>query len=297
MLEKKLPTQHHRILSLIYNDFEALDLFGPLGAIVPSSDYYTVKLVNIHNLAAPNGLESSIKNGIGILPSLSLAEALKEDERLDTLFIPGGFGMSPLVWDPILLQQIGQLVDRAANVFTVCTGSILLAATGRLDGRKATSNKRLYDEHTPKCTRSGSPQLSPLLTMIFSLDPGVQWQKRARWVQDGKFLTSSGATAGIDAGFVFLSNTYISPEDRKANPTPQNASAKGDGTAIPGFDKEKALGHAHFVAFRLEHRWHSDPADDPFVDLPPSADGTVGINFCEGPQLSTMSESKSTRKR
>ncbi|MCJ1475046.1 hypothetical protein MMC13_003706 [Lambiella insularis] len=250
-----MPSQH-RILSLVYSEFEALDLFGPLGSIVPRSDWYTLKLVNIHNLGAPNGLESSIKNGIGILPNLSLAEALKEDEQFDTLFIPGGFGVLPLVRDPILLQQIGQLVDRALNVFTVCTGSMLLAATYRLDGRKATTNKRLYDEITPKY-------------------PGVQWQKRARWVQDGKFLTSSGVTGGIDAGFAFLSKTYVSPEDRKANLTPQQASAKGDATAIPGFDKEKALEHAHSIAFGLEYRWHSDPADDPFVDLPRSTNGTV----------------------
>ena len=104
-----------------------------------------------------------------------------------------------------------------------------------------------------------------------SLDPGVQWQKRARWVQDGKFLTSSGVTAGIDAGFAFLSNTYVSPEDREANPAPLSKSrAKGDATAIPGFNKEKALEHAHSVAYNLEYRWHSDPADDPFVDAPQS---------------------------
>ncbi|CAF9930334.1 MAG: hypothetical protein ALECFALPRED_004581 [Alectoria fallacina] len=246
----------HRILSLVYNEFEALDLFGPLGAIVPRSDYYTLKLVSVHNLAPPNGLESSIKNGILTVPNLSLAEALREEEQFDTLFIPGGFGMTPLVGDPILLQHIGQLVDRAANVFTVCTGSLLFAATGRLDGRKATTNKRLYDEMTPNY-------------------PGVQWQKRARWVQDGKFLTSSGVTAGLDAGLAFLSNTYVSPEDRKANPTPQKASANGDATAIPGFNKEKALRHAHSVAYSLEYRWHSDPADDPFVDLPQSTNGTV----------------------
>ena len=151
-----MPVQH-RILALVFNEFEALDLFGPLGAIVSRSDYYTLKLVNIHNLGAPDGLESSIKNGIGTLPNLSLPEALKEEEHFDTLFIPGGVGMMPLVWDPILLQQIGQLVDRAANVFTVCTGSVLLAATRRLDGRKATTNKRLYDEMTPKRMCSGSP--------------------------------------------------------------------------------------------------------------------------------------------
>lgn len=149
-----MPTQH-RILALVFSEFEALDLFGPLGAIVPYSDYYTLKLVNVHNRAAPDGLESSIKNGIGILPSLSLNEALKDaQEHVDTLFIPGGLGMRDLVWDKDLLQQIGQLVERAASVFTVCTGSILLAATGKLDGYKATTNKRLFDEMTPKCTRA-----------------------------------------------------------------------------------------------------------------------------------------------
>jgi putative intracellular protease/amidase len=148
-----MPTQH-RILSLVYNEFEALDLFGPLGAIVPRSDYYTLDLVSLHNLDSPRGIETSMKNGIGVIPTLTLAEALQEDQKFDTLFIPGGFGMMPLVWDPILLQRIGQLVDRAPNVFTVCTGSILLAATGRLDKRKATTNKRLYDEMTPKCMLS-----------------------------------------------------------------------------------------------------------------------------------------------
>ena len=162
-----MPLQH-RILSLLFGDFEALDLFGALGAIVPRSDYYTVKLVNVHNQSAPNGLESSIKNGIGIMPNLSLAEALKEEEQFETLFIPGGLGMRSLVSDPVLLQQIGQLVDRAASVFTVCTGSILLAATGRLDGRKATTNKRGYDRVTPKCTCSLVTTVAPSVDILFS---------------------------------------------------------------------------------------------------------------------------------
>lgn len=117
--------------------------------------------------------------------------------------------------------------------------------------------------------------MSQSFILTFPKDPKVQWQKRARWVQDGKFLTSSGITAGIDAGFAFLSNTYVSSEDRKANPAPQKASAEGDATAIPGFNKEKALGYAHSLAYVLEYGWHEDPADDPFVDPPQSADGTA----------------------
>ncbi|CRL21116.1 ThiJ/PfpI [Penicillium camemberti] len=245
-----MPT-HHRILSLVYSEVEALDLFGPLGAIVPRSDYYKLEFVNLHHFTSPQGIETSIKNGIGIVGTISLAEALREDHSFDTLFIPGGFGMMPLVWDPILLQQIGHLVDRAPNVFTVCTGSILLAATGRLDGRQATTNKRLYDEVTPK-------------------HPGVKWQKRARWVHDGKFLTSSGVTAGIDAGFAFIANTYVAPEDRQAHPETQEVGLRGDATPIPGYSQEKALKFTRMTAFGLEYRWHSDPADDPFVDLPTS---------------------------
>ena len=94
-------------------------------------------------------------------------------------------------------------------------------------------------------------------------------------MEDGKFLTSSGVTAGIDAGLAFISNTYVSLEDRRASPAVQKAGAKDDATAIIGFDKEKALEHAHFIASELEYRWHSDPADDPFVRLPGSINGTV----------------------
>lgn len=151
----------HRIVALVYQDFEALDLFGPLGSIVPRSDYYTLKLVNIHNLPAPNGLECSIKNSIGIIPNLSIADVLKDTEPFDTLFIPGGLSMINLLDDPMLLKKIGQLVDRASSVFTVCTGSLILAATGRLDGREATCNKRIFDEMTPKCR---SHEMLPRLT-------------------------------------------------------------------------------------------------------------------------------------
>ncbi|KAJ5667061.1 hypothetical protein N7507_002925 [Penicillium longicatenatum] len=234
----------HRILALVFHDFEALDLFGALGAIVPRSDYYTLKLVNVHNLPAPHGLESSLKNGIGTLPNLSIAEVLGSAEPFDTLFIPGGTGFQPLVWDPILLEQIGLLSDRAPNVFTVCTGSLILAATGRLDRRSSTTNKRLFDEMTPKW-------------------PKVKWQKQARWVQEGKFLMSSGITAGLDAALAFMAITYVAPENREAQG--QEIDVTGEKTVIPGFDHGKALEFARSISWRLEYEWHEDPSNDPFV--------------------------------
>lgn len=59
--------------------------------------------------------------------------------------------MLSLMWDPVLVERMGQLVNKAARVFTVCTGSVLLAAGRRLDGKRATTDKSLFDELMPKC--------------------------------------------------------------------------------------------------------------------------------------------------
>ena len=146
-----MPIEHH-ILALIFNGFESLDLLGPLGIILPRNGYYTVTLVNLQNTSPrPNDVVFSWGTNIGTMPYISLDEALKPETRFDTLFISGGRGRASLMDKPELFEQIGELVDRAASVFTVCTGSILLAATGRLEGRKATTNKRRFDEWTPSC--------------------------------------------------------------------------------------------------------------------------------------------------
>lgn len=91
----------------------------------------------------------------------------------------------------------------------------------------------------------------------------MKWKKKARWVEDGKFITSSGITAGIDAGFAFLANTYLAANDRSSES--QKANTDGDATQIPGFNKERALEYARSIAWRLEYRWNDDPDDDPFL--------------------------------
>ncbi len=72
---------------------------------------------------------------------------------------------------------------------TVCTGSILLAMTGVLDGRKATTNKLDFIATVP-------------------LGPNVEWVRQARWVEDGKFFTSSGVSAGMDMALAAVSRLF-----------------------------------------------------------------------------------------
>ena len=98
---------------------------------------------------------------------------------------------------------------------TVCTGSALLARTGLLDGRPATSNKLAWD-------------------WVVQQGPAVRWQRRARWVDDGNVLTSSGVSAGIDMALSLVER-------------------------LNGRDMAVAS------ARNMEYVWNTDPANDLFA--------------------------------
>jgi transcriptional regulator GlxA family with amidase domain len=91
----------------------------------------------------------------------------------------------------------------------------VLAATGLLDGLRATSNKRVFH-------------------FAEAMGPRVHWQRRARWVHDGRYWTSSGVTAGMDMALAII------------------AQLCGRDVAL-----ETASG--------AEYLWRETPGDDPFA--------------------------------
>jgi len=89
----------------------------------------------------------------------------------------------------LLIDTIRKISVSSNYVLTICTGSALLAKTGLLDGRKATSNKRAFD-------------------WVMTNGKDVNWIKHARWVVDGKYYTSSGVSAGMDMALGFLADRH-----------------------------------------------------------------------------------------
>lgn len=160
---------------ILFPDFETLDVFGPVEI------FGKVEKCTIKYYSQLGGIISN-KDGLRIE-----TQPIDNIEINDVLFIPGGSGTRKDVENIEFLHQIRNLAENSQYILTVCTGSALLARTGLLDGKKATSNKRAFD-------------------WVKSNSDKVKWIQQARWVVDGKYYTSSGVSAGIDMALGFVSD-------------------------------------------------------------------------------------------
>jgi transcriptional regulator GlxA family with amidase domain len=167
------------VITVLYDDFETLDVFGPVEILGTLADRFNLVF------ASRNGgiVTSSQKVPVPTVPFGDL------DSRGCVLLIPGGVGTRLLVKDRDYIDALHRLADRAAFILTVCTGSILLSKTGILDGKQATSNKKVF-------------------AWTAKESPAVNWIKKARFVKDGNIYTSSGVSAGIDMALGFVADQF-----------------------------------------------------------------------------------------
>lgn len=164
-----------QISIILYPDFETLDVFGPVEIFGKVPDW------KMQFYSRDGGLISN-RNGVQI--ATESFNTMPQSE-IDTLFIPGGTGARTLILESDYINQLKQLAQKSRYVLTVCTGSALLAKSGLLDGKRATSNKLSFE-----WVKTSSLQ--------------TQWIEKARWVADGKYYTSSGISAGMDMALAFV---------------------------------------------------------------------------------------------
>ena len=167
-----------RVAVALFEGFTVLDVYGPVQAFascrMPRDDGTFQRLFEIYSMAEQSGVVPA-GEGPASYAEFSFANA----PAFDILLIPGGFGTRAAVNKAPFLSQLAAASQQAAVTATVCTGSALLARTGLLDNRPATSNKLAWN-------------------WVLQQGPRVQWIRHARWVDDGTIITSSGVSAGID---------------------------------------------------------------------------------------------------
>lgn len=164
---------------LLFPEFETLDVFGPLEMFGMLSG----KIKNVL-IAQQAGLVKSV-HGQAVLAEFDCQNA----PHLDLLLVPGGKGTRKEVNNLPLIQWIKSRSAEAELTLSVCTGAALLAKAGVLDGHNATTNKLAFN-------------------WVAEQGPQVNWIKKARWVDDGPVITSSGISAGIDMSLYVISRLF-----------------------------------------------------------------------------------------
>ncbi len=163
---------------VLFEGFELLDVFGPLEMFGNLGEQLDVLL--IAQQAGP------VTSGQG--PQAVAAHGFDDCPPLDLIMVPGGQVQQHLD-NERLLQFLRDRSAAAELTTTVCNGSHLLAASGVLDGRTATTNKMLFSQ-------------------IAADQPKVNWVAEARWVDDGDIVTASGVSAGIDMALHVIARLF-----------------------------------------------------------------------------------------
>lgn len=98
--------------------------------------------------------------------------------KAGTIVIPGWEGIDVPV-PPVLLEALRKAHARGARLLSICSGSFVLAATGLLDGRRATTHWRYAEAFRRRF-------------------PAVEVDPKVLYVDEGNILTSAGSAAGLD---------------------------------------------------------------------------------------------------
>lgn len=168
-----------KITALLFPGFELLDIYGPLELFGLLGQRVAIQVV------APE--RGSVESSVSVR---GYADNVMEDATDgDLLLIPGGRGVRPLVKDAAFLRRFDRLCAGHKRIGTICTGSALLAKTGRLDRRPATSNKLALD-------------------WVRRQGPDVDWKHQARWVDADPLWTASGVSAGMDMALAMIARIW-----------------------------------------------------------------------------------------
>ncbi|ATY64956.1 DJ-1 family [Cordyceps militaris] len=190
-----------RFAMVLFNGFQALDVFGPIDTLnllsrilsrrSPSSPGLSLALLAATldpvTTAAPDAQQTTEQK---VLPTHTFATA---PAALDVVLIPGGQGTRT----PATIQPAVDFIRRrfpdVRLVLTICTGVVVVARAGLLNGERATTNKSKFG-WVVEAASEGSPD--------------AVWVERARWVEGDKIWSASGVSAGMDAMLEMVAKLY-----------------------------------------------------------------------------------------
>lgn len=179
-------TRTRRVVMVVYPDAHILDVVGPLEILTGTRLFLPDGQIPYETcLVADKSGVFPTTSGISLQADQDFTSAMNSRKPIDTLIVAGGHGTLEALEDVVLLGYVQWAAERATRVVSICTGAMILAELGLLDGRKATT-------HWWWC---------PVLAKRY---PQVSVDADALYVQDGNVWTSAGVTAGMDLSLALV---------------------------------------------------------------------------------------------
>ncbi len=177
------------VVFVVYPNIVLLDLVGPLQVFThacetPQSDnHYRTHVVS--------------KTGGNITTNTILpidTDPLEKwiNKPINTLIVVGGDGANQASLDLEFIEQVKQLAEQSTRVCSVCSGALIIAAAGLLDGRRAVT-------HWEDCAQ------------LAKQNPAVNVEVDPIYIKDGNVWTSAGITAGIDMALAIIEEDLGKP--------------------------------------------------------------------------------------
>ncbi len=174
-----------QIAFVLYPGLTLLDMVGPLTVLKYLGDH-GYQMVIVSERVEPVETDSPLK----VFPNKTFDEV----PHPFGIIVPGGVWAIKAMGDHAIRDYLISAAKTAEVVGSVCTGSLILAAAGLLDGRQATTHWAYHR----------------LLEKL-----GARYVRK-RWVEDGKFITAAGVSAGIDMGLHLLAKLTDEATARQA---------------------------------------------------------------------------------
>lgn len=177
-----------RVGFLGYELVNALDIVGPAEAFASAlREVGPAKFERCYEVSIIGLTRRSFaaESGIVFQPTATVDNA----PHLHTLVIPGGCGLREAETNRRVTKAIRERAPQTKRVASICTGIYGLAATGLLDGRRATTHWRFAAE-------------------VARRFPKVRLEPNALFIRDGKFYSSAGVTAGIDLALALIEEDF-----------------------------------------------------------------------------------------
>jgi transcriptional regulator GlxA family with amidase domain len=173
-----------KVAILLFDDVEVLDFAGPFEVFSVTGQRVGDGLLDVWTVAQ-KPLPVRARNGLSVNAQYCFADS----PQPDILVVPGGYGTRKEMNNVVLTDWITHQAERSELVLSVCSGALLLAKAGLLEGLRATTHHGAMEE-----LRLAAPSTCHV--------------EEERIIDNGRIILSAGVSAGIDMAFHVVARLF-----------------------------------------------------------------------------------------